>query len=63
MCEDAGVFPLIRGADRFQDLVGIAVFARGLLGVDEVPVHYDLEHAAARRDQLQIGYLVLELFE
>jgi hypothetical protein len=37
--------------------------AGGLLGVDQVAVDDDLENAAARRDQGQIGYGVLELFQ
>jgi len=53
----------VRGSDRLQDLVGIGVPAGLLLGIDEVPIDYDLVDAAARRDQLQISDLMLELFE
>jgi hypothetical protein len=39
------------------------VAAGGLLRVDEVTVDDDFVDAAARRDQLEIGDLVFELFQ
>jgi len=39
------------------------VFAGGLLRIDEIAVHDDLENAPARRDQGELGRGVFELFE
>ena len=41
----------------------LRVAARRLLRVHEVPVHLDLEHAPARRDEDEIGDLALELLQ
>jgi len=39
------------------------VFAGGLLRIDEISVHDDLENTPARRDQGELGRGVFELFE
>jgi hypothetical protein len=46
-----------------EDLVGVRVLPRGLLGIDQLSVDGDLEGAAARGDQGYLGRRVFELFE
>jgi hypothetical protein len=45
-----------------HDVLGFGILPRGLLGVDDIPVHRDLEDPAARGNDHQLGDLELEFF-